>query len=38
MSRQQAFIKLRWNGEFYLRNVGRRPVLINDVPVGVFDH
>lgn len=33
VSRQQAFIKLRWNGEFCLRNVGRRPVWINNVPV-----
>ena len=33
VSRQQAFIKLRWNGEFCLRNVGRRPVWINGVAV-----
>lgn len=33
VSRQQAFIKLRWNGEFCLRNVGRRPVWINNVAV-----
>ena len=31
VSRQQAFVKLRWNGEFCVRNVGRRPVWINDV-------
>ena len=28
-----AFVKLRWNGEFCLRNVGRRPVWINGVAV-----
>ena len=33
VSRQQAFVKLRWNGEFCLRNVGRRPVWINGVAV-----
>ena len=33
VSRQQAFLKLRWNGEFCLRNVGRRPVWINNVAV-----
>ena len=34
VSRQQAFIKLRWNGEFCLRNVGRRPVWINNAAAG----
>ena len=29
VSRQQAFIRLRYNGEFVLRNVGRRPVWVN---------
>ena len=30
---QQAFIKLRWNGEFVLRNVGKRNIMINNVAV-----
>lgn len=33
ISRQQAFLKLRWNGEFALRNVGRRPIWCNNVPL-----
>ena len=33
VSRQHAFIKLRWNGEFVLRNVGKRHVWINNVAV-----
>jgi len=33
VSRQQCFIKLRWNGTFCLRNVGRRPVWINGFAV-----
>ena len=33
VSRQQAFIKLRWNGEFVLRNVGKRNIMINNVAV-----
>ena len=33
ISRQQAFLKLRWNGEFALRNVGRRPIWCNNSPL-----
>jgi microspherule protein 1/U3 small nucleolar RNA-associated protein 25 len=33
ISRQQAFLKLRWNGEFALRNVGRRPIWCNNAPI-----
>jgi len=33
VSRQHAFVKLRWNGEFVLRNVGKRHVWINNVAV-----
>jgi len=33
ISRQQAFLKLRWNGEFALRNVGRRPIWVSNQPL-----
>jgi len=33
ISRQQAFLKLRWNGEFALRNVGHRPIWCNNTPL-----
>ena len=33
ISRVQAYLKLRWNGEFTLRNVGKRPIWINNKPI-----
>ena len=28
-----AYLKLRWNGEFTMRNVGKRPIWINNKPI-----
>ena len=33
ISRVQAYLKLRWNGEFTMRNVGKRPIWINNKPI-----
>ena len=33
VSRQHAFIQLRRDGRFYIRNVGRRPLMVNNVEV-----
>ena len=33
VSRQHAFVQLRKDGKFYLRNVGRRAVFVNGAPV-----
>ena len=33
MSRQQAFIQRGASGQFFLRNIGRRPVVLNNVAV-----
>ena len=33
ISRQHAKLELKRDGNFYLRNIARRPVLVNDVKV-----
>ena len=33
VSRQHAKLELKRDGSFYLRNVGRKPVLVNDARV-----